>query len=212
MWDYLSDNHCTGRLFTLFPTTLWHQKLRSVLVWGTCPKMQPLFWCQREAGNYMNGHPVIYFICSTPCFLLSLHLSTSGTRWAPSGCQREAAGRWGPASSRWPRTASSHLLPKLVASTFSDELLLLFCYGSWFSNDLRSNKCEWWWILEISRNVVNIGGMIKQNTKNAFNISHFLLTRDPLRLSWRVRARPIANRKVSHLSQRRTYLQAKTSW
>ena len=33
----------------------------SLLVWGPCTKMQPLFWCQREVGNNVNDHPALQF-------------------------------------------------------------------------------------------------------------------------------------------------------
>ena len=54
----VSYHQSTGWPFTLFPTSRWHLNKSSILAWGPCIKTQPLFWCQQEFGNNVNGHPV----------------------------------------------------------------------------------------------------------------------------------------------------------
>ena len=72
---FIMISNYTGWPITLFPTSRWHQNESSVLVWGPCTKMQPLFRWHREVGNNMNVHPVLLLKISVgiptgPCVVL----------------------------------------------------------------------------------------------------------------------------------------------
>ena len=62
-WRIKFDFMCyTGWPLTLFPTSHWRQNKKVPFqceAHFTFTKMQPMFWCQLEVGNDMNGHLVL---------------------------------------------------------------------------------------------------------------------------------------------------------